>query len=880
MRGYWLIGLLVMVLIAVTAAYIRLVLVMSENRSGYEALPTSVSLVFEFRQPAESMKKFREAAFHEDLSKAAFYRKLMYQLDAVDSLFRIKLHDTTFSLREGSTMLASLSITGRDAFDFLYVIKSKKFSREKFALFTEAPDERDFGRRIYRDEVIYEITLASAKKPVSVSFVNGLLLISYTPFLVEEAIAQLRSGVSLLDDPGFREVSDLGGEDADGIVYIRFDHIRSYLPMIFNEEYANLFQPLADFAGWMELDLKIRNNSFIINGYTRFAEDHYLSRFTVPTVSQIELTRVMPYKTALFFYYSADDFYAYMSRLGKILSPELDNFRNWMGNEWCFGVLEPLDKNFQEDAFLIVKAIDPDIAIQSLAERARFTGADLQLEEFKAYPIGQLASTDSLSRLFDHHFVQISSPYYTVVDNFVVFANQVSVIKTILGNYEDNQTLANDPEYMVFERNLTSSANLYIYFNTSRCAEILHAALSNSLLTDIRKGDKNFLHFSPAALQFNYYENIFFTSGYIMHSTQTDDYRNVLWQVRLDAPAAMAPVFVVNHYTNEKEILVQDSLYNLYLITKAGKILWKRQLDGLIMSKIYLIDFYENTKLQYAFNTANMIYVIDRKGDNVASYPLRLPAPATNGLLITDYDKNRDYRLFVACENGNIYGFYKSGKPLPGWSPQKNTGRVRYPMKYALVEGKDYLIAANENGEVFYFNRRGERRAKPIKLDYVFDTDFGLRLTRDNFQLMNADKDGNLYKVYRNGSFSKQKQNIPKNFFDLLYDDLLGDGRYEFVFADSLIVKIYDENLKEVASPSFAEKINKVFIVEVNDKKNVGLLSSEARKIYYLDSTFAIYQGFPLSASTPFIMADLFETGRNVVIAGDEKNNLIAYQVR
>src|SRR5204863_3027562 len=107
-------------------------------------------------------------------------------------------------------------------------------------------------------------------------------------------------------------------------------------------------------------------------------------------------------------------------------------------------------------------------------------------------------------------------------------------------------------------------------------------------------GNKDFLKFSPVALQFSHYEDIFFTNGYIQFSSQVQEHSNRFWQVKLDATPRGSPSFVVNHYTGEKEIMIQDSLNNIYLLTNNGKILWKRKLDSPVMSEIYLIDFFEN----------------------------------------------------------------------------------------------------------------------------------------------------------------------------------------------------------------------------------------------------------------------------------------------
>jgi len=874
--------MLVAVLIVITVAYIRLVIVMSQNRSAYDALPESSSIIFELSRPQEALEKFSASAFEPQLKEAAFFRKLVSQFTGIDSLLKSGTADTAFRMWDNCKLIAAMMITGRDEFDYLYVVKKDHFLKERFQKFmAEAGSKLNVVSRPFRDETIYEASFDGSGK-LSCAFVNGLLLASYTPSLAEDAVIQLREKPSLLKDENFREVQELAGEDADVVIFLNLTNLSGYQQLLVNEEQADFFKSLGQFGNWMELDMKVRENSLMINGYTSVGgKKTFLAAFSREPSTQVEIIRIVPYNTALFFYYAIDNFDDYLKDTGKSFSSELENFKNWVSNEWCFGLLEPLDEHYEDDIFLAVRAVDPEIAAQSLAERARLSGDDLLPAEFKEYPIGQLSVKDELNDLLEHHFLKISEPYYTVIDNFVVFANNISTLKTILQNYEDGQTLRTDPDYMVFERNLTTTSNFYIYFNTARSVELLNRLLSNALLSDIRKGNKNFVRFSPVALQFNHYQDIFFTNGYIQYSLQSEERSNRFWQVKLDATPAGSPSFVINHYTGEKEIFIQDSLNHIYLITKNGRILWKRKLDSAILSEIYLVDFFENTKLQYAFNTKGKIYIIDRKGENVADYPVTLPAEATNGMLLVDYEGKKDYRMFVACSNGNIYGYYKSGKPLPGWNPKTKVGRVKFPMKYAAIEGKDFLIAANDAGDVFLFNRKGELRAKPARLGKSFGTDFQLRVSKNNFQLLNADKEQTIYKVYRNGSFSSQKQEaLPKSFFDFLYTDLNGDGSYEMIFADSLVAKVYNEKYAEIASPSFPEKIDKVFLISEGNKRGIGFLSRRGQKIYLADSEYNLNPAFPLASCTPFITADLLETGRKAVIAGDCEGRVNAYQVK
>ena len=126
------------------------------------------------------------------------------------------------------------------------------------------------------------------------------------------------------------------------------------------------------------------------------------------------------------------------------------------------------------------------------------------------------------------------------------------------------------------------------------------------------------------------------------------DEAQTVWESRLDYPVVSKPMLVTNHYTGEKEIFVQDEKNNIYLLNKSGRILWKQKTGGRILGDVYQLDYYKNGKLQLIFNTREQIHLLDRNGNYVERYPVKLRSPATNGMALFDYEKSRDYRIALA----------------------------------------------------------------------------------------------------------------------------------------------------------------------------------------------------------------------------------------
>lgn len=122
----------------------------------------------------------------------------------------------------------------------------------------------------------------------------------------------------------------------------------------------------------------------------------------------------------------------------------------------------------------------------------------------------------------------------------------------------------------------------------------------------------------------------------------------------LDTVASIKPFFFTNHTTGAKEIFIQDMKNNTYLINAAGRVLWKVPLTERIFGNIYMIDYFRNGKYQLLFSGRNFIHILDRNGNYVERYPVKLRSPATNSLSLFDYDNNMNYRLFIAGEDKMI----------------------------------------------------------------------------------------------------------------------------------------------------------------------------------------------------------------------------------
>ena len=92
--------------------------------------------------------------------------------------------------------------------------------------------------------------------------------------------------------------------------------------------------------------------------------------------------------------------------------------------------------------------------------------------------------------------------------------------------------------------------------------------------------------------------------------------------------------------------------------------------------KLIQLTFYKNNKYQCIFNTNSNLHIIDRNGNYVENYPIKLPVKTKIGHSLFDYNNKKKYRIIVVGDDNMIYNFDKFGKKVVGWKYKKQNNRI------------------------------------------------------------------------------------------------------------------------------------------------------------------------------------------------------------
>jgi hypothetical protein len=668
------------------------------------------------------------------------------------------------------------------------------------------------------------------------------------------------------------------------------------------------------------MDVNIRHDALLLNGFTHSDADSdaFLNIILKHQPQRLDIEAIIPENISAFLALGLDDFPAfkkdylehleihghgrdylrelrtlnerYRMDLDKLLLPVferqvalvLTDIRNFGWDENAYVVCRTKSQSLALEKLteFLTKLCEMDgISLSSLIVRQQVMG-DVSFT-FYQLPVPYLPM-----KLFGKMFEGVNSRYCTFFDNYLIFGNSIQSLSKYIHANQIGNNLSSDLEYHQFSEYLASRSNIYVYLNFPGSTRLMEKYLRPDLTEKILREKDHLFKFQALAYQITSENDLAYNNIILKYTPDMRDEAQTVWESRLESGVVIKPKFVVNHYTGEKEIFVQDANHRVYLLNNSGRILWQQKIEGKILSDIHQIDFYKNGKLQLLFNTGEQIHLLDRNGNYVERYPVKLRVPATNGLALFDYERSRDYRIFVAGEDRGIYLYDKEGNIIKGWNFGKTEGRVDDPLRHFRIGNKDYIVFA-DHFTCYMLNRRGETRVNvkkhfPVSRNARFILESSTTGIKPRLAL--TDTSGRVQFIYFNdGSVETVEigQFSGDHFFE--YSDLDGDGRREFIYVDKGELKVFQQDGSREFSYNSNTEISHAPVIYqfAYGNKKIGLVSSDDNKIFLVNNDGSLYQGFPLPGSTPFSIGVISRSASKFnLIVGSGDNFLYNYSVQ
>lgn len=402
-------------------------------------------------------------------------------------------------------------------------------------------------------------------------------------------------------------------------------------------------------------------------------------------------------------------------------------------------------------------------------------------------------SISDFNKEFFGDLYEAKAQFAFAYSNYLIISESLQGHLFYMSSVLNNSSATQNEVFMNYAKeNLLVDFNYQVYCNINKQsykAKDLFSFLSDSDLVYVKK-------VSDYSINISNYKNLLqFRAAVKYQSASSNKDAPGLWTCEADTLITSQVTTFINHKSSQNELLFQDAKSNLYLTSATGNIIWKKNIGEKSLSPFYTVDAFKNNKYQILFNTSTHLHLIDRNGNYVPGYPLKLPSSATNPLSLQDYDKTKDYRIIIACADNKIYNYNINGTKNEKFTPIQTEHPVYLPVKYVKVGASDYLIANDSEGKIYVYSRRGEGRIDLSNKLITNSSDYFIDAA-NNIQNTNLiyfdDKNSLLEKVSLEDKKDIAKLNAdfenPSYFFELIDDD----KKTDIVIIDKSKLVCYD----------------------------------------------------------------------------------------
>lgn len=488
----------------------------------FNYVPTSAIYVLETEQPVQTWEEISNSAFWTHMRKQPYFKELTEDATSLDTL--IHQNRLVFDLLGKRQLVISAHMTKQNDYDFLFILDLKR----EFPFFIEEyigkimSSAEDTSKYVYNDQRIFLVKNQQDNSSWAIAVRKHLLFCSQTPSLIEQALRQQASNTALTDSYQFRQVADHSSNTNLGRIFINYNYADEFLNLYLDEpnEYANAIFESLYFSGLnldLEEDKDAAKSVVRMKGVSAVNDSlpSHLRALLRAGDSDMSAARVVPQRSAFYFSVNFDDFLTYYDEFAKVLEKDpvayqeyqnqirtverlldinvRDNFFSWIGTEMALIQTEPVTTKTAKDEYaLVLKTKSMTEAMRQLefiGEKIRKrTPVRVVVSEHQGHKISMLAVKGFFKLLMGKYFEKIEKPYFTFIEDYVIFSNSPETLKGIIDDYEMGLTLAKSTSFQEFFKEFEEdNSTFFAYVNMPVALRTLKTSVSNETWISMQK---------------------------------------------------------------------------------------------------------------------------------------------------------------------------------------------------------------------------------------------------------------------------------------------------------------------------------------------------------------------------------------------------------
>lgn len=488
-------------------------------------IPQDAIYIIEMEDAIGSWKKISGHPMWAHLRTNAYFAELTESANSLDDLVNnTPLLGKIFGKR---TILVSAHMYKRDNYDFLFTVTLKRSLPIETLIETFTGESYKVTKRTYHGQEIIELYDKESRETLYMSLIKNNFVGSYQAKLLEASIDQIGEPV-IGRDVNYLDVSKKVDNSGMFRVYMQYAYLDDYMKCYMDEE-DEYVKALSSQLYYTGLDCDLKEKVIDMKGYTNINDtiNSYLLAMLRSGKGAMDITKIAPQRTAFYMGLGFDSFSEFTNNFGNLMKETTedydeymknlekvesfldislkDDFFGWVDDELAFIQTQPGKLGKDNEFAVVLKAKSGKDAAERLGyisdQIRKKTPVKFKEVQYKGYPINFLSVKGFFKLMLGKFFSKLEKPYFTIIDDYVIFSNHPQTIKSIIDDYEAKKTLANLEEFETFKGEFTDKSNVFIYVQTPVLHENLKGFVSPETWRDIDKNKPYIVCFSHIGFQ-------------------------------------------------------------------------------------------------------------------------------------------------------------------------------------------------------------------------------------------------------------------------------------------------------------------------------------------------------------------------------------------
>lgn len=512
-----------------------------KNINAFYLVPKDAMYIIETNSPVESWRRFSKSDVWKFLKTQKYFASIEKNADYLDSL--INENSRLFSLFGNRDLLISAHKTSSKDYDFLFLLNLKKGTKigiveQSIETVLEASGYK-VSKNEFKNKSIISAYDRKSKETMHFSVIQNYMLFSYSLQLVENSISEVENPQLGMDE-NFLKIYNETTESGLCKLYINYKYLDDFIQCYSNEQNP-IINDLSNILFYSGLKVEVEDEYCSLEGYTNINDsiDSYLKALMLSGKGEITTQKILPSRTAVFhslgfengpkFYRNLlsvlqldkkafDEFESNKKLIERLLKIDLErDMMSWVDNEVSYAQNEPskYTENI-DDIMVVMKAGDIDYAKERLdfiAEQVRKrTPAKFKKVDYKTYTIKYLDIKGVFKLFFGKLFSKIEKPYYTIINNYVIFSNNPRTLVSVIEDYETGNTLEKNQEFDDFIDKFNKQSTVFSFIASNKQFPLMIKKMDATTRKSSLENEIYFRSFPQVGFQITEKEDKFYTN--------------------------------------------------------------------------------------------------------------------------------------------------------------------------------------------------------------------------------------------------------------------------------------------------------------------------------------------------------------------------------